>query len=432
MNQIKTKTITGSKKTVANLLIKVTTFLYFLRDPLTGKIKPGIFIRFLKRLLFFLSRMSHNKYVRIGSRIKINLYVPAFPSRAFFTACKKVREFKQKMPCITVLLSITSACRFRCHHCYQRFDRGKDIDIDIVADTAKKLQNMGVAFFNIEGGEPFIVFDRLKTICRNIDNRSEILINSTGDGMTEEHLKELRKQKNIIGIMFSLHTHKPETLNNFMGRDHAWDTLIRGINLCHQTGFPVMFNACLGRDSFYDGSFEAVMALARELNGAILQLIKPKPAGGWLENGADVFSPEDMAHIKNRVQTYNTEKQYAGYPHIAAMIIEEDKSLFGCTSGGTDRFYINAKGDVQPCEFLNISFGNIKTGNFDTIYERMRRQFDVPGDCWLCEKYSGEILKYYRNHQHDTLPLPPRLSEKIFSGWHRGKPSEFYKKITEI
>jgi MoaA/NifB/PqqE/SkfB family radical SAM enzyme len=432
MKKKKIKTITGSKKRLINLLIKGVTFLYFLKDFLLGRIKPVYFLRFLRRLLFFLSQMGHNKYVKIGSQIKINLYVPAFPSKAFFTACKKVQEFRYKMPCITVLLSITSACRFRCQHCYQRFDKGKDIDIDTMIKVAKNLQNRGVAFFNIEGGEPFIVYDRLKKLCESIDDRSEILINSTGDGMTRQRLIELRKHNNIIGIMFSLHTYKAEILNGFMGRDNAWETLIKGINLCHETGIPVTFNSCLAREAFYDGTFEKVMELARDLNGAIVQLIKPKSAGGWLESGADFFSDEDVEFIKNRVHEYNLKKRYRQYPYIAAMVIEEDKALFGCTSGGTDRFYINAKGDVQPCEFLNISFGNISKDNFNSLYEKMRQEFQVPGECWLCEKYSKDIFKYYENNHLNTLPLPPELSQKIYTNWDRGKPTGFYKKIREL
>ncbi len=49
--------------------------------------------------------------------------------------------------------------------------------------------------------------------------------------------------------------------------------------------------------------------------------------------------------------------------------------MFVCTAGGTDRFYINAKGDVQTYEFLNFLFGNIGEEDFLTIYNRMRDHF---------------------------------------------------------
>ncbi len=426
------KTITGYRKKLVNQQIILVTFLHFLGGLMKGEIRIRRFIPFLRRLLYFLSKMHHNKYVRLHRGIKINLYVPAFPSRAFFQACRKVQEFDDKMPCVSCLISITSACRYRCPHCYQKHDKGKDVEIDILVNTVKTLQDKGVAFFNIEGGEPFLVFDRLMRICDAIDNRSEILINSTGDGITRERLIELKKHKNILGIMFSLHTQDPQKLNEFMGSPKASDNLMSGIRLCHQVGIPVMFNSCVMKDEFYNGVFEKIMEQAKAYHGALLQLIKPKPAGGWLEGGTDRFEPGDEETVIRKANKYNLEKAYKEYPFVACMLMEEDKSMFGCTAGGTDRFYINAKGDIQPCEFLNISFGNIATEDFADIYKRMRDHFRVPGDCLLCEKYSSEIFKVFKTHKLKTLPLSPELSEEIYSNWDRGYPAEFYEKVVRI
>jgi len=424
--------IIGSRKMVVNTRIKLITLLYFLGQLLQGRFRARHFPRVLRRLLFFLLAFKENKYAKIGRNIKINLYVPAFPTRAFFTACRKVLEFENKLPDVTVLISVTSACRYKCPHCYQRFDKGKDMDIHILVEAVKKLQEKGVAFFNIEGGEPFLVFDKLMKVCDAIDARSEILINSTGDGITLQKLRDLRKKKNLLGIMFSLHTDLPEKLNEFMGVPNAWDNLEKGIELCHHSGIPVTFNTCILKEAFYDGTFERIMDRAKEFRGCILQLIKPKPAGGWLKSGSGSFSEADLLHVKEKVNMYNLRKEYKNYPFISAMINEEDKSLFGCTAGATDRFYINAKGDLQPCEFLNISFGNIQQDDFETIYEDMRRVFETAGDCLLCEKYSLRIHELMNEHNIKVLPLPPDISREVYKDWDRGEVPEFYKKLVKL
>lgn len=432
MKPAKIKNYRGLYKEFIILKIKLYTLVYFTWRLLTGRVKARYYFRVLKRLLFFLSSMKHNKYTRVGKLVKINLYVPGFPSRAFFTACKKMLEFEHKLPCITALISVTSTCRYKCPHCYQRYDKGKDMNIEILVDAVKKMQDKGIAFFNVEGGEPFLVFDRLKRVCDTIDSRSEILINSTGDGMTYENLLELKANKNLLGIMFSLHTYDPNTLNSFMGVDKAWENLEKGVDLCHRVGIPVTFNSCVLKNDFYNGTFERIMDASRNFGGTILQLIKPKPAGGWLEPGIDNFSKNDYDFIMEKVDKYNLDKVYHNYTFISAMIREESESLFGCTAGATDRFYINAKGDLQPCEFLNISFGNIQTDDFDKIYSRMRSVFERPASCLLCEKYAKKVLQIKEKNELKFLPLPPELSIEIYDNWERGEVPDFYNKLEKI
>ena len=428
---MRVKNVTGYKKKLFILWFKLSIFAHYIPDVIKGKLSLGYYIKFLKRLSYFLSKLKHNKFVKIEKNTRVDLYCPGFPSKAFYTACDKFSFFKGKLSCTTVLISITSACKFKCKHCYQKFDVGKDVNIDILVKTVKKLQDKGIAFFNIEGGEPFMVYDRLIKVCKAIDQRSEIWINSTGYGITLERLKELKKL-NVTAIMFSLHSPEAEKMNSFMGDESAWETMTRAVALCHEAGIPPAFNCCLQKEDFYNGTFEKIMETAKTLGASIIQIIKPKPAGGWLKCGVEDFKAEDINKVKELVNKYNLEGKYKAYPVISAQILEESKEQFGCTAGGTDRFYINAKGDLQPCEFLNISFGNIGTDDFEKMYEKMRNCFNTAGDCWLCEKYSGEILKLYDEYGLKSLPLSVELSEKIYGNWDRGNATELYDRIENI
>lgn len=412
-------------KAWTNLRIKISVFFHYLPLLLKGETSFEKFNLLIKRLLLFLSKLQHNKFQKMNNGVRLDLYVPSFPSHAFYTACDKFKVFGEKLPCSGVLVSVTSVCMYRCEHCYQRLDHGKDTNIDLLVDTVKKLQDMGIAFFNIEGGEPFLTFDRLKTVCGAIDGRSEIWVNSTGYGMTKDKLEQL----NVTAVMFSLHSPDPAEFNKFMGHDEAWEHMENGIKLCHELGIPIAFNTCLMKESFYDGTLERIMDIAKEKGASIIQIIKPKPAGAWLSDDAGFFSEQDMEIAKKKVNQYNLDKKYSAYPAVSAQIIEEDPMVFGCTAGGTDRFYINAKGDVQPCEFLNISFGNINDEKFEDIYARMRTRFHIPGTCMLCEKMSAKIYGLFHENNLTVLPVTPELSKQVYEDWDAGEPTELYKKM---
>lgn len=419
--------IYGFGKTLFILKVKIHVAFYFFKRYLQNK-KLREFYLILKRLNFFIGKISHNKFAQIGENIRLDMYVPGFPSKAFYTACKKFTVFNEKLPCTVALISVTSACTYHCEHCYQKFDKGKDVDLKKMKSVVEYLQDNGIAFFNIEGGEPFLTFDRLLALCRQIDDRSEIWINSTGNGITKDKLLELKKT-NVTVIMFSLHSYQPEQINKFMGDENAWQNMVNAINLCHEVGIPIAFNTCLPLQDFSNGNFEKVMQQAKDFGGSLIQIIKPKPSGGWLESGVEEYSTEDFALITEKVNLYNLDKQYVDFPSISAQIMEEDPEMFGCTAGGTDRLYINAKGDVQPCEFLNISFGNIADENFDVIYKRMRKVFEVPQTCIACEKFTKDIRKLYLNNNLKTLPLSKELSNQIISKMDCDCPTKLYEKI---
>lgn len=425
------RNLTGAGKVIFELKLKLSVFFYFLPEVGKGELSLRRFVLLLRRLLLFLARMQHNKYVTIGGKTRIGLYVPGFPSGAFRTACRKFRQFEEKMPCTTVLVSVTSVCPYHCRHCYQKLDRGPDVDIQVLTGVVRRLQEMGIAFFNIEGGEPFFAYERLRQICAAIDDRSEIWLNSTGAGMTLERLREL-KALGVTAVMFSLHSPEPKAFNDFLGKDSAWAAMAEGVRLCHEADLAVAFNTCLLREDFYNGTFEEIMARAKEFKACYVQIIKPKPAGGWLENRELEFTASDLSFIKEKVNQYNLSQRFADYPAISAQIIEEDPLVFGCTAGGTDRFYINAKGDLQPCEFLNISFGNIGTDSWADIYQTMRGCFPWGGENYLCESCSRDIHHLYQEKGLKSLPLPPELSKRIYTSWERGRAADLYEKLERL
>jgi MoaA/NifB/PqqE/SkfB family radical SAM enzyme len=417
-----------SSKAIITIRIKITVAKHYFKEWMSARLSAGEYYRLMKRLNYFIGKMQGNKYASLDGKTKIDLYIPAFPSKAFFTACDKFKVSDEVFPCSTVLISVTKACRFSCKHCYQRLDKGSDVEIDRLVEVVKEIQDNGVAFFNIEGGDPFLTYARLLRVCQSIDDRSTIWINSTGDGITVERLKEL-KHNQVRAIMFSLHFVEPEALNEFMGRSDAWQTMINGIRLCKKAGMPFAFNSCLSKDDFFNGQFEKIMEFAKNQGASLIQLIKPKSAGAWLNEKLPHADQNTLELIKQKVNTYNLSKDYASFPSVSAQIIEEDAMHFGCTAGGTDRFYINAKGDLQPCEFLNISYGNISESSFGEIYQKMRTDFNPPGECWLCEENASKVAALYKENNLQSLPLTPELSDKIIKGWDRGKETALYKEI---
>ncbi|MBN2440390.1 MAG: hypothetical protein JXJ04_03565 [Spirochaetales bacterium] len=137
----KIKNCTGISKFLFNIKINIYVFFHYLGKLIKGDVSIRKFLIILQRLIYFLAKLQHNKFVRIGKNTRLNLYIPGFPAKSFYTALNKFSIFDDKLPNTTVLISLTSACRYSCSHCYQRNDKGKDLPLEHLSLLIKTFHN---------------------------------------------------------------------------------------------------------------------------------------------------------------------------------------------------------------------------------------------------------------------------------------------------
>ena len=388
---------------------------------------PWLYFRFIVRALTLLMVFRHNKIVRVANGYKFHLYMPAYPSPAFFRALESKLLRTPPAP-ITVVYSMTKACTYHCRHCYQQNDAGSDLDETRLIATAQRMQEIGVAMFDIEGGEPFLRFSRLLALVQAIDVHAEIWINTSGAGMQPEMLSQLRAA-GLFGLMVSIHSPDREIHDSFTGVPGSFDLACDTLRLCRSMGLVATMNSVLSEKEVRLGGVDALMTLARDLDCDYVQLIHPKPAGLWL--GKQDGMQQDHALLRDieRLHLWYNSRHRHDYPSLAAQVFEERCEAVGCTAGAVDRFYLNAAGELQPCEFLNISFGNINEEPFEVIYQRMRGYFGVPCSDWLCCTQSAAIQALLQQHGLKQTPLPWAVTREMVEQWQRGQPTELYRKL---
>jgi MoaA/NifB/PqqE/SkfB family radical SAM enzyme len=401
--------------------------LHFAGEVLRGRMPVTVYPRFLYRALLFLLTVRHNKIVKRGRLYKLQLYIPAYPSRAFFYTLEKL--YRPDPGPVSVVFSMTRACSYHCPHCYQNRDRGADLEMPLLIGVAREMQTMGVSFFNIEGGEPLLRADRLLELLRAIDDRGEIWVNTTGAQLTGALADDLRRA-GLAGVMVSVHSPDPAAHDAFTGVPGSFAVACKALELFAESGVFTAINCCPSPELIASGGLERLFDLARERGCAFVQVIHGKSAGGWLGHPAEGENAAAMtAQLRELHLTYNTRPRFHDHPCIAAQVFDEREDLFGCTSGGVDRFYLGADGEVQPCEFLNVSFGNVRQEPFGVIFARMRSYFRHPGTDWLCCTQAAAIDAIIRERGLTRTPVPWEITREIIGGWKKGKETPLYKKL---
>jgi len=420
--------VTGYKRTLLEARMARTIAFRYLGLLISGEINLKQYIIFLKRIMLLAEVLRYNKAVRINDKYKIHLYLPAFPSEAFYQAIDKFFRLDGKTIPMSVVFSMTKACGYNCQHCYQKKDAGEDLDINRLIKVAKDIQDMGVSLFDIEGGEPLLRFERLLTLVQNIDARSEVWINTTGHSLTPEKARQL-KESGLFGAMVSIHHWLPEKHNEFVSFKGAFDIAVNAIKIFQSVGVNTVINCVASSEMINDNGIGKIMDLAKKLNCSFVQIIHEKPSGGWINRGNTVMEEDLLDDLCKMHLDFNTEGEFKDYPSLSMQVFESSVMAFGCTAGGIERFYVNANGEVQPCEFLNISFGNVQDEEFIDIYDRMKQRFRRPGLNWLCNTENASVVRCARENNIRGFPIKKDKSKSIIDNLDPGPEVPLYKKM---
>lgn len=394
------------------------------------KLGPAAYVRFLRRAALLLLTFRHNRPVRIKQGYKLQLYLPAYPSPAFFAALEN-KLLRTPPACTSVVYSMTRACANNCPHCYQKSESGGDLDDAEHLRLFKALRRAGISFFNIEGGEPFLKFERLAALLEAADDKVEIWVNSSGKKVSKEALLSLRA-RGLAGIMVSIHSPRAEEHDAFTRTPGSFAAACAALRLAGELNLGLAVNSVLSEAALRAGELDDLMRLAKSLGVDYVQLIHPKACGGWLEKRDEMQTdPALLRHIEEQHLLYNSAA-YDGYPSLAAQAFEERKAGVGCSAGGIERFYVSAGGEIQPCEFLQLSFGNVRDEDFALIFKRMRAAYARPGTDWQCCTHGTAIAAFMRLKGLTTTPVPWPLSAEFLAGRggaSSGEATALYSKL---
>jgi len=396
---------------------------------LTFQLGPRRWFVTLVRLLQFTMVLRYNKVLKINGAYKYELYLPAFPSPAFDRSLEKFDPVNEDPGPLSVVFSMTKACSYRCPHCYQRNDTGGELDMEALKRVAREMQEIGVTLFNIEGGEPMLKFDRLLELVRSLGDKAEVWVNTTGDGVTLERATAMR-EAGVYGVFISLHNADPKKCEAFFGVPGSYGLALKAMATFRQVGIAVAVNYCASVEDAKTDGCERLFKVARDNGCAYVQVIHNKPAGAWVaEKDALIVEEALVRKVRQLHLDFNLLPEHADYPCILAHVFEEGPDIVGCTAGGIERFYLGHSGEVQPCEFLNVSFGNVKDEPFSVIYKRMREHFQTANVNWPCCAERASIEAAFAGMSPVKMPLPRDETVKLVKTWKPAEEPALYKAL---
>jgi len=315
----------------------------------------------LARKLF---RDLHPNY---RNRIVRNLGINA----AYLTAPKREELARQgRAAPFLIVISPTMRCNLRCVGCYAfNYTRHDDLPLEVVDRVITEAKEMGVYFFTITGGEPFVREDLFEIYKKH--NDCCFLIYTNGTLITPEVVERLVRCGNV-GPAISIEGFEEETdwrrgKGTFARIMQAMDWLKQGRALFGYSATVTSRNWDLvSSDEFID-----LMVEKGCLFGWHFIYI---PIGREPDTSLMV-SPEQRQKVRERVWRARATK-----PIFLADFWNDGSLTGGCMSAGRLYAHVNNKGELEPCVFCHFATDNVKEKSLSEclnspFFKAIRRRF---------------------------------------------------------
>ncbi|WDP89738.1 MAG: radical SAM protein [Desulfobacter sp.] len=254
---------------------------------------------------------------------------------------------------------------------------------------SRAFDRMNVIRINLTGGEPLLNADLKKVISYLDPDRRHIKLQTNGSLLNQNMIGKL-KAWGINAISISLDTMDPKEYARFRGVPHTWHRrVLSNLNRIREGGVQVSASMVLTHDNLRTPATLKVIRYTRRMNIILLANIATV-SGRWQHRPQYLFTPEDRKYL---------EELTAIYPHVRT-----DHDAGGCPAAKR-KIYITPYGDVLPCPFIHLSYGNVMAEPLEEIHQRMLDHYPFSGLA-VCPAAEDRI---YFEDWHSVISNAPRL-----------------------
>jgi MoaA/NifB/PqqE/SkfB family radical SAM enzyme len=329
---------------------------------------------------FLLNYIKKFKVKDVGGKYVLHSHLPPINSRAYSRFVKEHLLSKHIGPS-HAQIGVTNDCPQNCSYCYNKNRTGTVMDTETIKRVLQELKSLGVFWVGITGGEP-LLNKNLANIIESIGDDCAVKLFTTGSTLTPQLAADL-KNAGLFSVAVSL-DHRQEAehdrVRNYPG---AYRTALEAVETFKQVGgIHVSVSAVLGKAMLKPEIVEGYLQFLQGLgiHEAWLSETKPSVAAYWNQDA--VISQDERAMLMDLQDRYNQNEgmtvNYLGH--------FEDAQHFGC-SAGHKMIYIDAFGEVSPCVFVPMTFGNVKEKPVAEIYREMRSLFPTEDCCFINKNF---------------------------------------------
>jgi len=346
-----------------------------------------------------------------GKRVA-NPFAPPVGSRPQLRALKgliKTQLYGKPFP-VAMTFAVTYKCQLNCPHCSAGNHLRNDIQ-ELSTEEAKTLidesQKFGVTIIAFTGGEPLLRKDIFELISHVNQKKAMPILFTNGVLLTDEVVEQL-SEAGLYTLFLSLDSPIPQEHDQLRGKPGLFENAIQGLMKLKAKGTFVGFSSYATRTATEGGKYKKLYKLAQEKGVHNVILFDSVPTGKLLKDTSEILTPEQREEIKDySADIFNRSV----IPPLSSQCwqnsIEGYLAGIGCLAANI-QYYVSAYGDVSPCDFAPLSFGNIRSEPLRAIWKKMIEHPAYKERAQYCRMQHEKFRHFYIDPipEGSMLPYP--------------------------
>ncbi|MEW9095355.1 MAG: radical SAM protein [Clostridiaceae bacterium] len=386
----------------------------------------------LKYIKMMKGILKGEKLVKHEDKYLLSTFFPPFPSKSFIQNILAVDEpiniftkqiYAKRTAPISMYLCITNKCPNNCLYCSSKNRAAeKELTKEEWIKVIGELQDMSVPIIGITGGEPLVredIFD----IIRAIDDRSTAILFTSGFNLSYEKAKKL-KDSGLFGIGISLDSCDKEKHNKNRNNENAFDYALEAIRNANKAGLYTMAQTVILKENLHEEKLLRLFKLAKDNGAHEVKILEPILSGNLLTEKQlnNVFYTK--SDREKLIEIQHKANKRSDLPKITTFAYTESEAKFGC-GAGNQHSYISASGELYPCDFVPMSFGNVKEESIKSLWIEMKNYIGNPKIGCFAQKVNKEVFK----QSEGILPMNKEKAINICNKNKNDKYPKYYRDL---
>lgn len=290
--------------------------------------------------------------------------------------------------------NVTNQCNMYCKHCYR--DAGKKQEEELTTEQGKELlteiAKSGFKIIIFSGGEPLMRPDIYELVEYAVKLKLRPVFGTNGILINRETAVRL-KLAGAMAMGISIDSLDETKHDAFREYKKGWKMAVEGIQNCREVGLPFQIHTTVlnwNKNEILD-----ITDFAVDMGAKAHHIFFMVPTGRALnieeETLRTIEYEELITSIMKKQKEVSIEIKPTCAPQfmrIAHEIGVDVKYSKGCLAGFS-YCIISPIGDVQPCAYIKLSAGNVKSMPFSEIWEtspifKELRTGEYKGSCRSC------------------------------------------------